>query len=124
MTAPGEEQSVTSGFIRSYVITGGRDLPDADELSLVTLVTLAPDRTPPARPSPEVSAIWSLCAGGYLSVAEVAGRLGLPVGVVRLLLTDLADQGHLLRRAAPPAAKLVDRKILEEVLHGLQRRFG
>jgi hypothetical protein len=124
MTAPGEEQSVTSGFIRSYVITGGRDLPDADELSLVTLVTIAPDRTPPTRPSPEVSAIWNLCAGGYLSVAEVAGRLGLPVGVVRLLLTDLADQGHLLRRTAPPAAKLVDRKILEEVLHGLQRRFG
>ncbi|MFD7547921.1 DUF742 domain-containing protein [Streptomyces sp. NPDC059578] len=124
MTAPGEEQSVTSGFIRSYVITGGRDLPDADELSLVTLVTIAQDRTPPTRPSPEVSAIWSLCTGGYLSVAEVAGRLGLPVGVVRLLLTDLADQGHLLRRAAPPAAKLVDRKILEEVLHGLQRRFG
>ncbi|MCX4659606.1 DUF742 domain-containing protein [Streptomyces sp. SID4919] len=124
MTAPGEEQPVSGGFIRSYVITGGRTLPDAEELSLVTLVTIGADRTPPARPSPEVQAIWTLCVGGYLSVAEVAGRLGLPVGVVRLLLTDLADQGHLLRRAAPPAAKLVDRKILEEVLHGLQRRFG
>ncbi|WP_445396878.1 DUF742 domain-containing protein [Streptomyces sp. LE64] len=124
MTAPGEEQSVTSGFVRSYVITGGRNLPAADHLSLVTLVTIAPDRMPPARPSPEVSAIWGLCAGGYLSVAEVAGRLALPVGVVRLLLTDLSEQGHLICRAAPPAAKLVDRKILEEVLHGLQRRFG
>ncbi|NEE61308.1 DUF742 domain-containing protein, partial [Streptomyces sp. SID8455] len=44
MTAPGEESSVSSGFVRSYVITGGRGLPDADDLSLVTLVTLAPDR--------------------------------------------------------------------------------
>ncbi|AJE84870.1 MULTISPECIES: DUF742 domain-containing protein [Streptomyces] len=124
MTAPGEEQPVTSGFIRSYVITNGRDLPDADGFSLVTLVTIAPDREPPARLSPELRSVWDLCSGGYLSVAEVAARLELPVGVVRLLLTDLADQGHLLRRAAPPPAQLVDRKILKEVLHGLQRRFG
>ncbi|QKW08531.1 DUF742 domain-containing protein [Streptomyces sp. NA04227] len=124
MSAPGEEQAVTSGFIRSYVITNGRDLPAADGLSLVTLVTIAPDRVPPARLSPELSRVWELCSGGYLSVAEVAARLELPVGVVRLLLTDLTDQGHLLRRAAPPPAQLVDRKILKEVLHGLQRRFG
>ncbi|MFI7236393.1 DUF742 domain-containing protein [Streptomyces cyaneofuscatus] len=124
MTAPGEESRVSSGFVRSYVITGGRGLPDAEDLSLVTLVTLAPDRQPPPNPSPEVKAIWELCSGGYLSVAEVAGHLGLPVGVARLLLQDLNQQGHLLRRKAPPPAELVDRKILEEVLHGLQVRFG
>ncbi|MCT2541811.1 DUF742 domain-containing protein [Streptomyces sp. NBC_00257] len=124
MTAPGEEQAVSSGFVRSYVITGGRGLPDAEDLSLVTLVTIAPDRQPPPNPSPEVRAIWELCSGGYLSVAEVAGHLGQPVGVARLLLNDLAEQGHLMRRKAPPAAQLVDRKILEEVLHGLHVRFG
>ncbi|MFI6346025.1 DUF742 domain-containing protein [Streptomyces sp. NPDC050560] len=124
MTAPGEEEPVTGGFIRSYVITGGRELPPGDELTLVTLVTLAKDRELPVRASPEVSAIWELCGGGYLSVAEVAAHLELPVGVARLLLTDLIEQGHLLRRSAPPAAKAVDRRILEEVLHGLQVRFG
>ncbi|MCX5110946.1 DUF742 domain-containing protein [Streptomyces sp. NBC_00378] len=124
MTTPGEEQAVNSGFVRSYVITGGRGLPDAEGLSLVTLVTIAPDRQPPPNPSPEVRAIWELCSGGYLSVAEVAGHLGQPVGVARLLLNDLAEQGHLVRRKAPPPAQLVDRKILEEVLHGLHVRFG
>lgn len=124
MTAPGEEQAVNSGFVRSYVITGGRGLPDAEELSLVTLVTIAPERQPPPNPSPEVRAIWELCSGGYLSVAEVAGHLGQPVGVARLLLNDLAEQGHLMRRKAPPLTQLVDRKILEEVLHGLHVRFG
>lgn len=124
MTTPGEEQAVNSGFVRSYVITGGRGLPDAEGLSLVTLVTIAPDRQPPPNPSPEVRAIWELCSGGYLSVAEVAGHLGQPVGVARLLLNDLAEQGHLMRRKAPPSAQLVDRKILEEVLHGLHVRFG
>nr|WTB34592.1 DUF742 domain-containing protein [Streptomyces sp. NBC_00830] len=121
---PSEENSVTSDFVRSYVITGGRRLPSAEEMSLLTLVVLAPDRELPPQASPEVRAIWDLCAGGYLSVAEVAGHLGLPVGVTRLLLTDLFEQGHLLRRAAPPPAQAVDRTILEEVLHGLQRRFA
>ncbi|MFF8034781.1 MULTISPECIES: DUF742 domain-containing protein [unclassified Streptomyces] len=124
MTTPGEEAPVTSGFVRSYVITGGRSLPSSEELALHTLVTLAPERTLPLGAGPEVRAIWELCAGGYLSVAEVAGHLGLPVGVARLLLTDLSEQGHLLRRAEPPRAQNVDRATLEKVLHGLQSLIG
>ncbi|MBP0454304.1 MULTISPECIES: DUF742 domain-containing protein [unclassified Kitasatospora] len=124
MTASGEEQRVAGGFIRSYVITGGRELPSADDLSLITLVTVAPEQELPARPSPETVAIWELCSGGYLSVAEVAARLELPVGVVRLLLTDLIREGRLLRRATPPPAQAPDPRLLEKVLHGLQRRFA
>ncbi|MEU0751420.1 DUF742 domain-containing protein, partial [Streptomyces albogriseolus] len=56
--------------------------------------------------------------------AEVAGHLGLPVGVARLLLTDLSEQGHLLRRAEPPRAQNVDRATLEKVLNGLQSLIG
>ncbi|WP_128374772.1 DUF742 domain-containing protein [Streptomyces cavernae] len=124
MTTPGEEDPVTSNFVRSYVITGGRPMPSADGLALHTLVTLAPDREMPRQASPEVRAIWELCAPGYLAVAEVAGRLGLPVGVTRLLLSDLFEQGHLLRRAAPPPAQAVDRETIEKVLHGLESHFG
>ncbi|MDQ0787483.1 hypothetical protein QFZ63_004658 [Streptomyces sp. B3I7] len=124
MTRPDEEAAVTGHFVRSYVITGGRRLPEADELSLHTLVTLAPDAELPLGASPEVREIWELCAGGYLAVAEVSAHLGLPVGVARLLLTDLYEQGHLLRRAAPPRAQLVDRETIEKVLHGLQTRYG
>lgn len=124
MTAPGEEDPVTSDFVRAYVITGGRRLPSADDLSLHTLVVLAPGRELPRQASPEVRAIWELCSGGYLSVAEVAGHLGLPVGVARLLLTDLSEQGHLLRRAAPPRAQAVDKETIEKVLHGLESLYG
>ncbi|MEU6236673.1 DUF742 domain-containing protein [Kitasatospora sp. NPDC047058] len=124
MTSPGEEQRVSGGFIRSYVITGGRELPSADDLSLITLVTVGPGQELPARPSPETVAIWELCSGGYLSVAEVAARLELPVGVVRLLLTDLISAGRLLRRGTPPPAQAPDPRLLEKVLHGLQRRFA
>ncbi|MFF5408307.1 DUF742 domain-containing protein [Streptomyces misionensis] len=125
MTKSDEDALVTSDFVRSYVITGGRGLPPGDELALHTLVTLGPDRRLPLDAGPEVRAIWDLCGGGYLSVAEVAGHLQLPVGVTRLLLTDLLEQGHLLHRAAPARAQYVDRAILVEVLHGLEQlKFG
>ncbi|CAM5347491.1 MULTISPECIES: DUF742 domain-containing protein [Streptomyces] len=124
MTRPGEEASVTSDFVRSYVITGGRTLPAGDQLALQTLVTIAPDRTLPLGASPEVKAIWDLLGGGYLSVAEVAAHVALPVGVARLLLIDLLDQGHLLRRAEPPRAQNVERDTLEKVLNGLQSLIG
>ncbi|KUN79051.1 hypothetical protein AQJ66_29710 [Streptomyces bungoensis] len=112
--------TVTSRIVRSYVITGGRSLPSAGEPALHTLITLAPGRKPPLRQSPESRAIWQLCSGGYLSVAEIAAHLALPAGVVRLLLTDLSEQGHLLRRAAPPRAEPAERDLLEKVLDGLR----
>ncbi|WP_030186751.1 DUF742 domain-containing protein [Streptomyces sp. NRRL S-813] len=121
MTAPDEDALVANDLVRSYVITGGRGLPSDNDLSLHTLVTLAPDRQLPLGASPEVRAIWELCSGGYLAVVEVAAHVDLPVGVARLLLTDLAEQGHLLRRAAPPPAKLQERAMIEKVLHGLLR---
>jgi hypothetical protein len=124
MTRPAEEYPVTSDFVRSYVITRGRRLPSADHMSLHTLVTLAPGRQCPRGVSPEVGAIWELCAGGYLAVAEVAAHLGLPVGVARLLLTDLSEQGHLLQREAPPRAESADRETLLKVLHGLESLIG
>ncbi|BCK66570.1 hypothetical protein Srufu_005230 [Streptomyces libani subsp. rufus] len=62
--------------------------------------------------------------GGFLSIAEIAGHTRLPVGVVKILVSDLAREGYLFSRAPIPTAQLVDRQILEEVLNGLQARFG
>ncbi|MFF7946029.1 DUF742 domain-containing protein [Streptomyces griseorubiginosus] len=120
MTRQDENAPVTSGFVRSYVITGGRRLPAGDDLALHALVRTAPERTLPPGAGPEVRAIWELCSGGCLSVAEVAGHLGLPVGVARPLLTDLCEQGHLLCRAEQAPAQHVPRATLEKVLHGLE----
>ncbi|NSC21815.1 DUF742 domain-containing protein [Streptomyces albus subsp. chlorinus] len=123
MTTPEEQEPVDTGLVRPYVITNGREPPEDDRFSMITLVTVS-DEEPPRLLDPEMRKLWDLCSGGFLSVAEVAGHLRLPVGVVRVLLTDLAEQGRLITRAAPPPAELVDREILEEVLYGLQARFG
>ncbi|MFE4176137.1 DUF742 domain-containing protein [Streptomyces sp. NPDC056909] len=125
MTTPDEpELEHAAPLVRPYVITNGRNLLDDGEFSLITLVTVSPDGPRTGHLDPEKHRLLDLCAGGYLSVAEIAGHTNLPVGVVKILLSDLTEQGYLTTRAPVPPAKLVERHILEEVLNGLQARFG
>ncbi|MFI6060590.1 DUF742 domain-containing protein [Streptomyces sp. NPDC051286] len=113
-----------SPLVRPYVITNGRTLLSGEDLSLITLLTVAEGAPRSELLDPEKRRLIELCSGGYLSVAEIAGHTQLPVGIVRLLLSDLIDSGYLCTRKPIPSAELVDRRILEEVLHGLQARFG
>ncbi|MFE1847245.1 DUF742 domain-containing protein [Streptomyces sp. NPDC059515] len=112
-------------LVRPYVITRGRDLPDEQQLSLITLVTASPEHAQrPTRLSPEVDILLDICSSGYLSVAELAGHTGLPLGVVRILLASLTEGGYLITRPPVARARLADREILEEVLNGLRAKFG
>jgi DNA-directed RNA polymerase specialized sigma24 family protein len=45
--------------------------------------------------TPEQRRIVELCTPGALSVAEIAAHLSMPLGVVRVLVADLAED-HLL----------------------------
>ncbi|MFE3824494.1 DUF742 domain-containing protein [Streptomyces sp. NPDC059092] len=126
MTTPEEpdQEPVAPQLVRPYVITNGRSLLDDHEFSLITLVTTAQDAPRAGHLDPEKRRLLELCSGGHLSVAEIVGHTQLPVGVVKILLSDLTQEGHLVTRAPIPPAKLVERHILEEVLNGLQARFG
>ncbi|MFJ7995620.1 DUF742 domain-containing protein [Streptomyces sp. NPDC096310] len=126
MTTPEEpdQEPEAPQLVRPYVITNGRSLLDDHEFSLITLVTTAQDAPRAEHLDPEKRDLLELCSGGHLSVAEIVGHTQLPVGVVKILLSDLTQEGHLVTRAPIPPAKLVERHILEEVLNGLQARFG
>ncbi|MCP9211304.1 DUF742 domain-containing protein [Streptomyces cucumeris] len=123
MTAPEEQEPESAQLVRPYVITNGRGRLDNDQFNLITLVT-ASDQVRPGHLDPEKRRLLDLCAGGYLSVAEIAGHMGLPIGIVKILLSDLSADGYLLTRAPAPPAQLVDVSLLQEVLDGLQARFG
>ena len=56
-----------------------------------------------------------------MSVAELAARVDLPLGVTRVLVGDLADQGVVTVHRAPSHAGGPNVALLEQVLHGLQR---
>ncbi|WP_418958913.1 DUF742 domain-containing protein [Streptomyces tritici] len=126
MTGSEMWETEAAELVRPYVITKGRGLPDDTQLSLITLVTAAPEEGTqrPTRLSPEEQRLLDICSAGYLSVAEIAGHTRLPLGVVKILLASLTEGGYLLTRAPVARAPLADREILEEVLNGLRRKFG
>lgn len=98
--------------VRPYVFTGGRTRPDV-ELELETLVSVGP------RPPRDHHAVVGLCRRP-ISVAEVAALMGVPLGVARVVVGDLAAQGALVVHATG-VQDVPDLAFLERVLTGLRR---
>ncbi|ORT58768.1 DUF742 domain-containing protein [Streptomyces sp. CB03238] len=104
---------------RLYTLTGGRtrSAPDAP-FDLVTLV-VAESEPGPGMQS-EHAAILRMCRRPT-AVVEVAAELALPVGIVRILLSDLLGTGRIsARHPRASAHSLPDPDILEQVLVGLR----
>ena len=114
--------------VRPYAMTRGRTRPSGDTFfDLISLVTVV-DRAESADPGsslepgldPEHYAIVELCRREVLSVAEIGSAMGLPLGVVRVLLGDLDDAGLVSITRPVPPARLPDERILREVINGLR----
>jgi hypothetical protein len=65
--------------------------------------------------------IASLCHLPH-SVAEISAALSLPIGVVRVLVAELASEGHLVVNLPldQGPGQALDRGLLERVLAGLE----
>lgn len=113
----------THSLVRPYAWTGGRTTSRYD-LRVETLVSLAGHgRVAEALrgSDPEYRFIAELCARPR-SVAEVSAALAVPLGVVRVLLSDLIGMDVLVlheTRSGPGGT--VDKELLGRVLAGLQR---
>lgn len=105
-------------MVRSYALTGGRTPEVGGRLDRATqVVTTVADPSRAVADSPEHEAILQRCQSPQ-SIAELSAGLALPLGVVRVLCSDLLDQGSLARSRMVEAR---DREILEAVLAGLNR---
>jgi hypothetical protein len=106
--------------VRPYALTGGRTRPSGETFDLICLVSASFGLQPEALDlEPEHEKVLSRCRIP-VSVADLASDLDLPLGVIRVLLADLRDQGLvLIHRPAP--ARLTDPRILREVADGLRR---
>jgi Protein of unknown function (DUF742) len=108
-----------SRVVRPYAITGGRIRDDQDELEVETLVTT----TSLGVTSPGLNFEWrtiALLCRDVLSLAEISAKLQLPLGVIRLLVADMSDQGLVdVHRPAAPGDR-PDLALLERVLYGLR----
>jgi hypothetical protein len=106
-----------SAFVRPYVITRGRTRSSL-ELSIETLVSAAAP-APPVGLTGDHHAVLGLCREPR-SVAEVAARAGVPLGVARVLVGDLAAVGAVaVHRGAGAAGP--DLALMERVLSGLRK---
>ncbi|MFG2192868.1 DUF742 domain-containing protein [Streptomyces sp. NPDC048639] len=72
------------------------------------------------RVMPEMLAIVELCRR-MRTVAEISALLSMPLGVVRVLLSDLADQGMIRVYGTGHGTGRPERALLERVLSGLRR---
>ncbi|MFD3517188.1 DUF742 domain-containing protein [Streptomyces sp. NPDC058657] len=114
--------------VRPYSLTGGRTRFTRVLLveTFVAALEASPERPEltgrPAgnRVAPEMQAIVELCRR-MRTVAEIAALLKMPLGVVRVLLSDLADQGKIRVYGTGHGAGRPDRALLERVLNGLRR---
>jgi hypothetical protein len=121
-------ESGKSKRVRPYTLTGGRTR-FSHVLLVETIVAAieAPEERPELtsggvrdRVMPEMRAIVELCRR-MRSVAEIAALLRMPLGVVRVLLSDLADQGRVRVHGTGHGTDRPDRALLERVLGGLRR---
>ena len=113
----GNEES--SSLVRPYAITGGRTQPRY-QLPIEALVsTTAYAHGDLTRLTPECMAIVDLC-GDWRSVAEISALLRIPLGVARIIVADMAEQG-LVRIHQPSADEGADLNLLERVLSGLRK---
>lgn len=115
-----EERRPRRALVRPYVLTHGRtraagpDVPlDAAVLALVAPPELAPTTTPEAR------TIVALCQEP-IPLAEVAARLGVPLGVARVLVGDLTAAGIVSVRPARSTDAHTDVRLLERLLDGIR----
>jgi hypothetical protein len=107
--------------VRPYALTGGRTDP-AGGTVLDLIAVIAASGPPPEFPAahgPEHRRLLELCRRP-ITVADVAAETTLPIGVVRVLLADLIQQGMLTVLPARSSCQQASSDFLEEVLHGLR----
>lgn len=112
--------------VRPYAVTSGRTRPSGAAIDMVALVStlrrasladLEPEQA--AKLGPEHRRLLECCQVP-VAVADLASDLDLPLGVVRILVADLREQGLVSVRQPAPSG-LTDVTILKEVADALRR---
>jgi Protein of unknown function (DUF742) len=105
--------------VRPYALVRGRTRASGADFDLVAMVTVARRTRPDVSfLEPEHLRLLCLCPA---SVADLAARLILPVGVVKVMLADLRNQGFILVHRPVEPAQLPDVALLRRVADGLRR---
>jgi len=117
------DQGESASLVRPYARTGGRTKPvrHLDLEALVRTTVNGKEASTSPLLSPEHSSVIALCTG-TVSVAEIAARLSVPLGVARVIIADMVDLGLVeVMKTSAVLGDERDPEFLRRVLSGLQR---
>ncbi len=119
------ESEFETRTVRPYAVTGGRVRSDRSDYPIEALVELLPGGVGGQGLTPEKRAILQHASHGYISIAELSALLHLPLGVVRVVVSDLVDAGFVRVHASTPVATSTGQSpapslsVLVSVLNGI-----
>lgn len=120
MTPPPEpdDEGYRPRLIRSYTLTAGRTASKV-ELAMEATLRLQAGAEAPAL-SPSAAQVLEVC--DRRSVAEVSALTKMPIGVTRVLLGDLIEQGLIRIQATITDSTSTDERLelIERTLRGLR----
>jgi hypothetical protein len=105
--------------VRHFTLTAGRAHTDVEIPLEATIRRLAVVDGTPA-PGGVHGRVFEVCDS--TSLAEVSAHLSMPIGVVRVLVGDLVQQGHLRIQTTITTDSTLDerRELIERTLRGLR----
>jgi Protein of unknown function (DUF742) len=114
--------SAADRIVPAYALTGGRTRATASgrDLPIETPVTTTAEGLRQVVDVQHAKREIILLCRRPTSVAEVAARMGVPIAVARVLVTELATGGCLAVHL-PEMNERPDRAVLERLLEGLKR---
>lgn len=115
-----EEETGSTRLVRPYTVTGGRTQPRY-KLALEALVsaTVYEPRDLSVL-APECQAILQFCLD-WRSVAEISAVLRMPLGVTRILITDMEADGLVRVQQLDHSQGPPDINLLQRVLIGIRK---
>ncbi|MBT8224711.1 MAG: DUF742 domain-containing protein [Dactylosporangium sp.] len=109
-------------LVRPYAVTRGRTEP-TQAIAIEAVLVTSPHGLQEAQfTERDRRTIAMLCSERPQSMAEIAAYLGMPLGVGRVLVSDMVSAGILILHTTEDSGDLGQRiDVLERVLVGLRR---
>lgn len=118
----GPRQDPRGSLIRPYAVTRGRTEPTREIAIEAVLVTTPQGRQEAPFAGRDKHVIADLCDGRALSLAEIASHIRVPLGVARVLVADMTNEGMLTLHETTVSDGYEERmELLERVLSGLRK---
>lgn len=122
MTEPVDEPDFDEpSMVRPYSLTSGRTRP-AIEVALEALIQALPANDDRHAELGNIEASILALSQQSPSVAEIAARVGVPIGVARVIVADLVEAGlvRVLATLHEDSSTSERRELIERVLSGLR----